>query len=518
MADQAALIIAQILNGLGYAHRAGIVHRDLKPANVMMSETGTVKIMDFGIARVLGAEHLTSDGTLMGTPAYMAPEQIIGSEIDARADLYSVGVLFYRLLTGCLPFQAETPIGIVHKQLWETAPSVRSQREDLPEWCEAILARALAKAPADRFQSAEEFRAALFTALGYTPGGLTAEALLSAPVQPPPSAVTPAGGLTPAEIAAAPTMTMVEHGSGPVQPPPSTLRNTSSWPPAPPDQPVAPATPPARQWFVFAASGLVIVALAVGGFALAARRSAPTQQTDVAAGAQASGVGTPATPDVATLAAPVPDAPPVSTDTPAPATPDARASNRPANPSASGRSPSSAASKPANSSSSSGISAPAPTVPAALDAAASTLEPSALPAAPATAAALALPPVTFRAQTVVVEDGKNRQRDTNVEMANGVITVTEKDNKLVTSIPYSAIVGLTYSNSKQPLWNTAQGPAEIAHLDGGAFGFLRGDQHWVSIRTDAMSLVWRVREQDSRRVILAIEERTGKKVDVVKER
>ena len=118
---------------------------------------------------------------------------------------------------------------------------------------------------------------------------------------------------------------------------------------------------------------------------------------------------------------------------------------------------------------------------------------------------------------MVVEGGKNRQRDTNVQLANGIVTVTGKDNKLVTSVPLDQIVGITYSNSRQPMWNTPQGPAEIAHLDGGAFGFFKGDQHWVSLRTDAMSLVLRVREQDSRRVILAIEERTGKKVERVRE-
>jgi serine/threonine protein kinase len=78
--------------------------------------------MDFGIARVLGAEHLTSDGTMIGTPAFMAPEQILGKDIDARADLYSTGVVFYRLVTGCLPFRADTPIVMVQKQLW-TPPS-----------------------------------------------------------------------------------------------------------------------------------------------------------------------------------------------------------------------------------------------------------------------------------------------------------------------------------------------------------------------------------------------------------
>ena len=112
---QAAQICVQILDALAHAHRAGIVHRDLKPANVMVTDdTGTVKIMDFGIARVLGGEHFTHAGFMMGTPAYMAPEQVLGQDVDGRADLYSVGVLFYRLLSRELPFQADTAIAMAH--------------------------------------------------------------------------------------------------------------------------------------------------------------------------------------------------------------------------------------------------------------------------------------------------------------------------------------------------------------------------------------------------------------------
>src|SRR5262245_46174377 len=108
--DRAASIIDRVLSALGHAHRAGVVHRDLKPANVMVTEVGGIKIMDFGIARVRGAEHKTLEGYMMGTPAYMAPEQVLGQDIDGRADLYSAGVVLYRLLTGTLPFTADTAI------------------------------------------------------------------------------------------------------------------------------------------------------------------------------------------------------------------------------------------------------------------------------------------------------------------------------------------------------------------------------------------------------------------------
>ena len=131
---------------------------------------------------------------------------------------------------------------------------------------------------------------------------------------------------------------------------------------------------------------------------------------------------------------------------------------------------------------------------------------------------MVLPPFTFGAQTIVVDGDKHRQRDTTGELKDGVVSVVGKDTPFSTRVPFAGIVGFTFSKSKQPLWNTPQGPAEIAHLEGGAFGFLRGDQNWVSLRTDTMSLVLRVRDQDARKVIAALEERIGRKVERVERR
>ena len=161
--ERAAYVIDQILSALEHAHRGGVVHRDVKPANVMVTDEGAIKIMDFGIARVLGAEQKTVDFRLMGTPAYMSPEQVLGEEVDGRSDLYSVGVLFYRLLTGALPFSADTALGMLQRQIRDTPIPLCAHRGGLPDWCEAIVQKSLAKVQADRFQSAEEFREARVT-------------------------------------------------------------------------------------------------------------------------------------------------------------------------------------------------------------------------------------------------------------------------------------------------------------------------------------------------------------------
>lgn len=164
--ESAAHLVAKILSALDHAHRAGIVHRDMKPANVMVTESGRVKIMDFGIARVRGAEHMTRDGFSVGTPAYMSPEQVLGQDLDGRADVYSVGVILYRLLTGVLPFDADTPMAMLRQHVGESPTPLHVHKADLPDWCEPIVQRALSKVPDERFPTAEEFRAELAQATG----------------------------------------------------------------------------------------------------------------------------------------------------------------------------------------------------------------------------------------------------------------------------------------------------------------------------------------------------------------
>src|SRR4051812_28860834 len=158
---RAAQLCAQVLDALAHAHRAGVVHRDLKPANLMLTDAGLVKVMDFGLARMTGTEHLTIDGYMVGTPAYMSPEQVLGREIDGRADVYAMGVVLFRLLTSQLPFKADSGVAMVHRQLNDQPTPVRQVRSELPVACEEILTRALEKAPGDRFPSADDFKSAL---------------------------------------------------------------------------------------------------------------------------------------------------------------------------------------------------------------------------------------------------------------------------------------------------------------------------------------------------------------------
>ena len=189
--DSAVAIATTVCDALAYAHRAGIIHRDIKPANVLMSEDGTIKVGDFGIAKAafVGSD-LTTTGSILGTVTYLAPEQLEGMEPDARSDIYSVGVLLYELLSGRPPFVAESQLATALKHQREAPPPLRSLRAGIPRALESIVARTLEKDPDRRFQSAEEMRAALER---HARG--TATQVFAAP-RPPPEQVTEAAAGT----------------------------------------------------------------------------------------------------------------------------------------------------------------------------------------------------------------------------------------------------------------------------------------------------------------------------------
>jgi serine/threonine-protein kinase len=160
--ERAVSIACQALAGIDHAHQAGILHRDIKPANIMLTPAGVAKVLDFGIARILGSTRLTHTGRMIGTLEYMSPEAIRGRPSDRRSDVYSVGLALYELLTGTSPFARDTEYEIIRAQVEELPPAPQTLVW-LPDALSAAVMRALAKHPEERYQTASEFLAALST-------------------------------------------------------------------------------------------------------------------------------------------------------------------------------------------------------------------------------------------------------------------------------------------------------------------------------------------------------------------
>ncbi|MFF1677535.1 protein kinase [Streptomyces sp. NPDC058256] len=159
-ADKALKITADVLAALEISHEMGLVHRDIKPGNVMMTKRNVVKVMDFGIARAMqsGVTSMTQTGMVVGTPQYLSPEQALGRGVDARSDLYSVGIMLFQLTTGRLPFEADSPLAIAYAHVQEQPVAPSSVNRSLPPAVDALVARALKKNPNERFPSAEAMR------------------------------------------------------------------------------------------------------------------------------------------------------------------------------------------------------------------------------------------------------------------------------------------------------------------------------------------------------------------------
>jgi len=156
-------IIDGVLRALDYSHQAGIVHRDIKPGNVMVTRNGDVKVMDFGIARAMSDAQATMTQTaqVIGTAQYLSPEQARGERVDSRSDLYSTGCLLYELLTGRPPFTGDSPVAIAYQHVREDPIPPSRVDPDVPAWADAIVLKAMAKSPADRYQTAADMRADL---------------------------------------------------------------------------------------------------------------------------------------------------------------------------------------------------------------------------------------------------------------------------------------------------------------------------------------------------------------------
>lgn len=198
---RAAEILTSVLEALDHAHDMGVVHRDIKPANIMLTRAGAVKVMDFGIARMVGRSRQTQFGHAVGTPMYMAPEQLRGEDVDGRTDLYAVGAMLFELVTGRMAFEADSDYKLMMMQLNDPPPSPSSIASDVPASVDRIVLRAMGKKAEARFASASAFRAALQDALRAAPSPKVSDPSRAVPM-PATRFAAPAATPQPTPIAA----------------------------------------------------------------------------------------------------------------------------------------------------------------------------------------------------------------------------------------------------------------------------------------------------------------------------
>jgi serine/threonine protein kinase len=518
-AQRTAELCMQALVALAHAHSMGVVHRDLKPANLMITENGSVKVMDFGIARVSGSEHMTNAGFMMGTPAYMAPEQVRGGEVDARTDLYAMGVVFYRLATAKLPFKGDTAFAMVQSQVHEAHTPVGLVRTDLPAWVEEVVTRALAKAPEQRFQSAAEFHEALARCMaGLSIASMYNSETMMTPSRPMPSGTFPmpsgaypmrsmgtptagysspstqetvvAPGTSPGMISAATDPTMVAP-SGATQIP-AVVKTAAPTPPSPTVTVKKPIPV-----MLIAGGAVALIAVAVVGYMMTRGRN--------------TGEPPAATPTAEVSPSPTPGGDALATGVTDPATTTANASPTPT--AVPGATPT-ASPKPG---------APTPT-PGAIGAGKPTTSPVVDAGAPlagrgttaaATVDAVADTPVTFPDVKLYEVDGKKVvDKDALLNFGNGQMMIMPRTGgAAIATLPYKRITSGTYIKARGPKWDPAL--SFPTGVDAGSFsgGLIRTNRHWLVLQGMDHSEIFRLEDNNVERVLEAVETRTKIKID-----
>jgi serine/threonine-protein kinase len=503
---RAADLTMQTLAALAHAHGLGVVHRDLKPANLMLGASGSVKIMDFGIARVAGAEQLTSVGFMMGTPAYMAPEQVLGQEIDARTDLYATGLVLFHLVTGTLPFKGDTPIQMAQLRIHGDPTPVRSIRPDLPEWMGQVLEIALAREPGKRFQTSLLFREAIRRGLDNLPvvdnadaGGVPPELVATAapgtlpvtviaqkpPIAKPASAAAQTAAQTIAAARVAPTA-----GA----PPAVVTAVAADLSKLGKERAASPRPALSRTTLLAGAGALVLVGALAAWFGLRSPTPVSSAEAVAPTTATAASDADPVPPATDGLAAapstaapsvdsgPAPAAAGATTTTPAPAITSAATSTAPAGPAAS----------PAADAVGTGRAAAVP--PATAGRATAAGRGAATPAAPDTRTA------SFRGLKGFIVSGRRVEEvDAVLIFGEGRVTLANGSGQTsLGALPYEQVRSAVYTNDKNPRWYpTLAGPPADVDMPGGVF---RRASHWLSLQSRTGYLIVRMNDADFRQI------------------
>lgn len=261
--SRAIQVVLEVADALSFAHSRGMIHRDIKPANIMLNEHGSAVLTDFGIAKIMSGPSYTATGAMVGTPAYMAPEQGLGQPGDERSDLYSLAVLFYQLVTGQLPYDADTPLAVVLKHVNDPLPDPQAINATLPSEISEIILKAMAKKPQHRYQSVHDFSRALRQAVRRSSvdlGTVLPASLLQDKPTPLPSQTASSWGASADSTMVAPTADATQiapMGSATVVAPAASPAAATA----------APAAAP-RRFPVWAIVGLVVLFLVAVGAAV----------------------------------------------------------------------------------------------------------------------------------------------------------------------------------------------------------------------------------------------------------